>query len=144
MRSVINRSHLLLAGLGLSLCVSSCNLAPTYETPKVAVPAAYKAASNQGWVEAQPKDTADKGQWWKIYNDPVLDSLEDQVNRSNLSLDVAAANFSTSRALALQARASLFPVANLVGAITRQGASKHFQQAVPILAEILTRNIVYL
>jgi NodT family efflux transporter outer membrane factor (OMF) lipoprotein len=126
MRSVINRSHLLLAGLGLSLCVSSCNLAPTYETPKVAVPAAYKAASNQGWVEAQPKDTADKGQWWKIYNDPVLDSLEDQVNRSNLSLDVAAANFRTSRALALQARASLFPVANLVGAITRQGASKTF------------------
>ena len=131
MRSVINRSYLLLAGLGLSLSVSSCNLAPTYETPKVVVPAAYKAAADQGWVEAQPKDTSDKGQWWKVYNDPVLDALEDQVNSSNLSLEVAAANFSTSRALALQARASLFPIANLVGSVTRQGASKTFSTGGP-------------
>jgi NodT family efflux transporter outer membrane factor (OMF) lipoprotein len=126
MRSVIQFSYVIFLGLSISLSLSSCNLAPTYVTPKVEVPTAYKAASNQSWVEAQPKDAANKDQWWKIYNDPVLDTLEDQVSHSNLSLEVADANFRTSRALALQARASLFPVANVAGAVTRQGASKTY------------------
>jgi len=114
----------------LTLSTTSCNLAPIYETPKVTTPSAYKSEQSEGtdqlWAKAEPKDTVDKGQWWKMYKDKGLNALEDQVKESNLTLIAVDAKFRSSRALALQARATLFPVASLAGSVTRQGASKTY------------------
>lgn len=71
------------------------------------MPAAYKEID--GWKVAQPQDAAAHGNWWEIFNDQQLNSLEDQVNASNQSIAIAAANFLAARAVVKQARAQLFP-----------------------------------
>ncbi|MBV8897887.1 MAG: efflux transporter outer membrane subunit, partial [Acidobacteriaceae bacterium] len=50
------------------------------------------------------------GKWWEMYNDPLLNSLEEQVQISNQSVIQAEANYRAARALVVSARSSLFPV----------------------------------
>jgi hypothetical protein len=45
------------------------------------VPPAYKEVGN--WKPAQPNDQNLGGTWWTIFQDPLLDALELQVNVSN-------------------------------------------------------------
>src|SRR5579875_1370598 len=49
------------------------------------------------------------GAWWRIYRDPVLDRLEQQVAVSNQNLKAAAAAFREAEALVAEARAGFFP-----------------------------------
>ena len=105
------------AAQALALGCASCNFAPAYRPPPVAVPAAFKegqppsAGPAETWEPAKPGDAAARGAWWERYGDPVLNSLEEQVRVSNQTILGAAANFRNSRALAMEARASLFPTA---------------------------------
>ena len=50
-----------------------------------------------------------RGQWWKVYNDPRLDALEDQVSISNQNVLAAEAQFREAKAAVRVARAGLFP-----------------------------------
>ena len=45
------------------------------------MPVAYKELP--GWKISAPSDAIDKGAWWSVYNDPVLDRLEREVDVSN-------------------------------------------------------------
>ena len=46
-----------------------------------------------GGKSAEPLDAIDRGAWWSIYNDPVLDGLERQIDISNQNLKAAEAAF---------------------------------------------------
>ena len=72
------RPAALTAGLMLGgLLVTGCALGPDYQRPQASsVPASYK--EQQGWRPGQPSDAIDRGAWWSIYNDPVLDDVEDR------------------------------------------------------------------
>ena len=72
-----------------------------------------------GWKTAEPRDRELKGKWWEIYDDPVLNSLEEQVNVSNQTLAQAEAQFRQARALVAQARAAYFPVVDLSASTNR-------------------------
>jgi NodT family efflux transporter outer membrane factor (OMF) lipoprotein len=101
------------AVLVLALC--ACNPAPKYARPPVNAPQAFKESApaqfkeGPGWKVAQPGDDKIRGKWWEVYNDPVLNSLEEQVQISNQSVIQAEANFRAARALVVSARSSLFP-----------------------------------
>ena len=57
--------------VGGLLLLSGCLVGPNYTHPPAApVPEAFKEKPPDGWKEAQPNDTALKGKWWEIYNDP--------------------------------------------------------------------------
>ena len=100
------------------LLLAGCSLAPAYAPPKVETPAAYKEAGP--WTPASPEAAAaPRALWWKVYDDPVLDGLEAQLDGGNFSLASAVARYDQSRALAAQARAGLFPELDLAG--TAQG-----------------------
>src|SRR6476469_6869689 len=58
--------------------ITSCAIGPNYEKPAVETPQAFKEASGE-WVVAKPLDNVPKGEWWKIFKDPVLDGLMEQV-----------------------------------------------------------------
>ncbi len=92
---------------GILLLITSCSVGPNYVKPEVAVPASYKELD--GWKQAEPKDHIARGTWWKIYHDPVLNQLEEELNRSNQSIAQAEAQFRQSRALVRAARAGYFP-----------------------------------
>jgi NodT family efflux transporter outer membrane factor (OMF) lipoprotein len=79
------------------------------------VPAAYKeapykeAGSPVTWQRARPADAVDRGAWWSVYRDPVLDGLERQIEVSNQNLRAAEAAFRQAEAIVTQARAGFFP-----------------------------------
>ena len=63
----------------------------------------------KGWAPSRPNDAIDRGAWWSIYRDPVLDGLERQIDISNQNLKAAEAAFRQAEALVAEARAGLFP-----------------------------------
>ncbi|MGE4482216.1 efflux transporter outer membrane subunit [Acidocella sp.] len=97
--------------------LSGCMVGPDYHKPKLALPAAYKAAP--GWVAAAPADAAPKGEWWKAFGDPVLDKLEAQVAVNNATLAADYYAYRQAVALAQEERGSLFPTLDLTGSATR-------------------------
>ena len=64
--------------LWLPLLCSACMVGPDYQKPDAPIPVTYKEL--QGWTIAQPQDAVDRGDWWSIYHDPLLDALEQQVD----------------------------------------------------------------
>jgi NodT family efflux transporter outer membrane factor (OMF) lipoprotein len=89
------------------LLLSACAVGPDYVKPKVETPAAFK--EQVGWKIAQPADLEVPVKWWELYHDPLLNSLEEQVNISNQSLIQAEAQYREARALVQSARAAYFP-----------------------------------
>lgn len=101
------------------LMLTACSVGPDYVRPKVAVPVKYKEAS-KNWKIAKPKDYCDRGEWWKVFNDRKLNSLEQRLNCANQSIAVAEAQYRQALALVKEARASYFPVITASGMETRQ------------------------
>jgi len=110
----------LISALLAAAVLSGCALAPTYERPAAPQPAAFKEL--QGWAPAAPADALDRGPWWTLFNDPVLDGLVRQVEVSNQNVAAAVAAYSQARALVAQQRASLFPTVTLTGGANRNGS----------------------
>ncbi|MGE0257271.1 MAG: efflux transporter outer membrane subunit [Alphaproteobacteria bacterium] len=100
-------------GLWLALCLaaSGCTVGPEYVRPTAPVPASYKW--EKGWREARPADAVERGAWWSLFNDPVLDGLLRQVDVSNQNVAAAEAAFRNAAAVTAQARSAFFPVADV-------------------------------
>lgn len=102
---------------GLFMLFTGCAVGPDYVRPKTEAPAAYKEAS--GWKVAHPRDAIVRGAWWKTFNDPQLDKLEEQINISNQNIAAAEAQFRQARALVQVARAGYFPNVSAGASATR-------------------------
>jgi NodT family efflux transporter outer membrane factor (OMF) lipoprotein len=109
-----------------ALCLGSCTVGPKYVRPNAEVPVAYKEAT--GWKLAQPNAAAPKGSWWQVYDDPKLDSLEQQLTVSDQSLKVAQEQFVQARAAIGIARAPEFP--SVTGGMAAYGARQSQNQAL--------------
>ncbi|WP_292965698.1 efflux transporter outer membrane subunit [Nitrosomonas sp.] len=95
------------------LLLTGCNLAPKYHPPAITLPPNYKEAP--GWVAAEPSDAVARGEWWILFNDPVLNELEARVIITNQNVASYRAAYQAARALVITQRASLFPLVNLSG-----------------------------
>ncbi len=112
---------LIVMTLAAGALLAGCSVGPDYVRPGVETPAAFKEAGK--WKPAEPRDLVPRGRWWTIYNDPLLDRLEDQVSVSNQNLAKAEAQFRQALALLQSAQAGYFP--NVSGGLsnTRSRAS---------------------
>jgi len=61
------------------------------------------------WKTAQPNDHNLGGNWWEMFQDPQLNSLEQQINVSNQNLKAAAAQYQQARAALRYGRADYYP-----------------------------------
>jgi NodT family efflux transporter outer membrane factor (OMF) lipoprotein len=113
--------HLCIVMIGLVIFFG-CTVGPDYRRPTINVPVAFKEL--KGWREAQPRDDGIKTDWWKIFNDPLLNSLEAQVSISNQSLAQAEAQYRQALALVQGARANYFPVISASAAASRSWQSR--------------------
>jgi NodT family efflux transporter outer membrane factor (OMF) lipoprotein len=99
--------------LACSLLLAGCmNLAPKYEVPAVDTPVAFKEGRG-AWVAAAPSDALDRGAWWRLFDDPVLDTLASQVEVNNQNIAAAVAGYTQARAITREQRAALFPQVSL-------------------------------
>ncbi|MDQ2915690.1 MAG: efflux transporter outer membrane subunit [Pseudomonadota bacterium] len=104
--------------------LSACTLGPAYQRSSAAAPAAYKEApaADATWFPAAPADELDRGPWWRLFGDPVLSVLAEQVEVSNQNVAAAVAAYAQAQALVSQQRAALFPSLALDGGATRAGS----------------------
>ena len=113
--------------IGLFALLAGCNLAPHYERPATATPAAFKEAvpgnDSAGWRPAQPQDERMRSAWWGVYSDSELTTLEERVAGANQSVIAAAATFRQARALVTEARAAYYPTVGLAPSFTRSRTS---------------------
>jgi len=75
------------AAIALALVpLSGCMVGPKYKTPAAIIAPSFKEtppasfADQDGWKPGQPGDTRLKGDWWTIFDDPQLNTLEAQID----------------------------------------------------------------
>jgi NodT family efflux transporter outer membrane factor (OMF) lipoprotein len=100
----------LIRGAGL-ICVSAvlaaCAVGPDYKRPTVDAAPAFK--EQNGWKPTEPADAMTRGPWWHIFNDEVLNGLEEQIDVSNLTVKEEGAAVEQARALVREAQAGFWP-----------------------------------
>jgi NodT family efflux transporter outer membrane factor (OMF) lipoprotein len=109
----------LVVALASCCLLAACAVGPEYHKPDVQVPAAYK--ENADWKPAAPADELDRGPWWEVFGDPVLNDLEQQVNVSNQTLKQAEAQYRQAAAAVSAARANFFPTLSVSASAQRSG-----------------------
>jgi multidrug efflux system outer membrane protein len=91
------------------LAMAGCAVGPNYQRPPPGpLPAEWKAAAP--WKEGQPRDAEIKQDFWEVFDDAVLNGLEEQATTNNPDLRAAFERVEQARAVARITRADLFPV----------------------------------
>ncbi|HTX14129.1 MAG TPA: efflux transporter outer membrane subunit [Candidatus Baltobacteraceae bacterium] len=122
------------ASVAVVTFLGGCTVGPKYQTPTINTPAAYKEVTPQNekdidnWKTAQPSDAAIRGKWWELFNEPELNSLEDQVNVSNQSIASSEASFRAARAMVQEARSQFFPTVTTDPSVTREKQSANLRE----------------
>jgi outer membrane protein TolC len=104
----------LLSALLATSLLTGCTVGPDYHKPDVALTAAYHAPATIAPAEAQ---------WWKRFNDPVLDALVDQALAQNMDIAAAAARITQARGVARAAGAALLPTVGVGASAERDRTS---------------------
>lgn len=112
---------------GIALVMAGCRVGPEYSRPSAPLAPAFKEPppdnfrAEDGWKPAQPSDAKLKGDWWTLFNDPQLNTLEVQIDPANQTLKQAEANFRAARAAVRFNRAAEAPT---ISASPTMGATR--------------------
>ncbi len=114
---------LLILGLAAGCAVGPRYQRPAATVPTTSVPNAWK--TEPPWQLAAPKDTIAKGEWWKVFHDPALDTYEQQLLQANQSLAAAQNRLEQARSIARVATAGMFPQLSADPGALREGAGSN-------------------
>jgi len=122
------------------LLFTGCTVGPKYHPPVVQAPSSYKEVGD--WKPAQPNEQNLGGNWWTIFQDPQLDSLEQQINVGNQNLKAAEAQFRQARAALRYNRADYYPTVTAGASASRQRISGRRPPATSIFDGITYNDFV--
>ena len=135
------RSTIRFGAAVLLLTLPGCVVGPKYHPPATPAPAAvYKESPTQfqqgteGWTVAQPSDAKLRGKWWEIFNDPELNSLEEQLDINNQNIKQFFENFMAARAVVREARAQFFPTLAAAPSVTHSRISQNLRGSTTVTA----------
>jgi len=135
LRSRTARSLGLIA-LGSLALLAGCRVGPPYHPPSVPVATApnYKESTvnfqdTAGWKVADPRDAMIRGNWWEIFNEPELNSLEEQLNVNNQSIKVSFQQYMEARAMIAEARSQYWPTININPSFNRSKSSANLENS---------------
>jgi NodT family efflux transporter outer membrane factor (OMF) lipoprotein len=120
-RRVSGNGKVIAAWAAVTLSTTACAIGPNYMRPETPAPLAYREAPPPGWTSAQPNDAALRGQWWRVFNEPALDALEDQVSISNQNVLAAEAQYRAARAAVGVTAADRLPTVTTTPSVTHGG-----------------------
>ncbi|CNH97496.1 efflux transporter outer membrane subunit [Yersinia vastinensis] len=107
--------------------LNGCTVGPDYQKPKTDAPADWTT-----WRSGDASLHAVNGvevmvdhQWWKRYNDPVLDSLVNRALSASPDIKTAALRFSSARAQYRITASSQTPDINATGKVSREQLSEN-------------------
>lgn len=129
-----------LSSIAVTALLTACAVGPNYRRPAAPVPTRFKEA--EGWKPAEPRQAASDTRWWSIYHDPLLDSLERQIDVSNQTLKQSEAAWREAVAVANAAGAQLFPTLDLDASVTRSSTGTgSLSSTVPSSVRAPTFNV---
>ncbi|MEZ0270843.1 MAG: efflux transporter outer membrane subunit [Methylophilaceae bacterium] len=98
----MTRYNCKLTALAATLVLAGCSTVQPPEQVTLDLPAQYRetAGLEGAWKAAAPADQADRGEWWRIYNDAELDGLIAQATAANPGLAIALSRVKEARATA--------------------------------------------
>jgi NodT family efflux transporter outer membrane factor (OMF) lipoprotein len=117
------------SALLISVLLCGCTVGPRYVPPAVTAPAAFKESAPTAysaglpgaWQPARPQDAVIKGKWWEIFNEPELNTLEDQLDIDNQNIAQYFQNFMASRDQVREARSAYFPTVTVNPTLSKTG-----------------------
>lgn len=102
---------LLLSSVSACSDLPHVDLAPPYEPAQFVVPASWHGASP--FVEANPSDDELRPDWWTLYDDALLNRLEEQAMAANPDLQATAERFIQARDEMMKVRSRRMPQVGL-------------------------------
>ncbi|MGH7355869.1 MAG: efflux transporter outer membrane subunit, partial [Candidatus Rokuibacteriota bacterium] len=104
--SLFRSKSLRALGFASLLTLAACTVGPEHKAPATPTTAAgaFIGAANPAFAAAELQ-----GDWWRLYDDPVLDTLIGDAFRANTDLRVATANLARARAMLRETRAGRLP-----------------------------------
>jgi len=98
-----------LASVLLGLLAACTAVGPDFEKPEVELPDSWGESDDNG-IETSP---INQPQWWRVFNDPVLDQLVETAWKQNNSLEIAGLRVLEARAQLGIAQGSQYPQSQL-------------------------------
>jgi len=133
----------------VSLLLTGCRVGPKYTRPTTPIAPAFKEqlhpaqlhpaqqhampTPGDGWSYGTPADAALKGNWWTLYRDAQLDTLETEIDTANQTLQAAEANFRSARAQVSYNKANYAPTIGVgpsLGALRDSANQPYFNSAL--------------
>ncbi|BAU39629.1 secretion system type I outer membrane efflux pump lipoprotein NodT [Acetobacter pasteurianus NBRC 101655] len=124
--------------LALVFMLAGCMVGPDYKKPDTWSPSQWQRAADKDTSQllSVPTTQAPDPQWWAIFNDSELTSLEKRLADQNLDVQQATEQFAVSRGQLLLAGAERFPDLAASGSYRRaQYSSKQLQRIVERIGE---------
>jgi len=138
-RACLTGAHTKWFLLATGIFVAGCTVGPNYKRPSA--PSTVKWDLAEPWREGDPKDSIPKGQWWSVFHDEDLNTLEAQALVANQTLKVSLARLEQARATAAIQVATLFPTLGTQPNVTRQRLSGNRPtNGVPIQLQPVTQS----
>jgi NodT family efflux transporter outer membrane factor (OMF) lipoprotein len=110
--------------LTLLLCsvLSSCLLGPNFERPETATPGVFNR-TQAAQASSKAVESEFSPDWWTLFNDPMLNSLEQQLTDANLDVAAASARLQQSRGVQRVAGAAQYPKVDAGASYNRERGS---------------------
>jgi NodT family efflux transporter outer membrane factor (OMF) lipoprotein len=115
----------LLAAMGSSALVAGCMVGPDFVRPDANLPEVSLLGDKGQAVPAARMPAPTDPTWWKVFRDPVLTSLEQQVATANLDVRTATLRLAESRFQRGVVAAAEFPSINGDAKYTREQFSQN-------------------
>jgi multidrug efflux system outer membrane protein len=116
--------HTRLLAFALCSCVAGCMVGPDYRQPEVAKPPAYRFEPKEATVVADVE-------WWKRFEDHVLDGLITEALANSKNVKIAAANVEQAAGVLQSTRSPLYPQIGYQGTGARTRFSESGTTALP-------------
>ncbi len=121
-----------------TLLLAGCRVGPKYVRPATPPPPAFKEAAPEAysnslpgtWQPAKPQDAVLKGKWWEIFNEPELNTLEEQLDINNQNIAQYFQNFMAARATVREFKAQQYPTITTAPSYNRQRTPGTLRNAV--------------
>jgi NodT family efflux transporter outer membrane factor (OMF) lipoprotein len=121
----VKRFALIIAALALTACANKVSYTPP-APPQV--PPNFK--ENADWKTAQPADHLSRGEWWDVFGDEQLNTLQATIDVSSATLKAQQARFAQARAAIGITRADKYPQVIASPSITATESSANRANAI--------------
>jgi multidrug efflux system outer membrane protein len=125
--------------LAAGIFSAGCTVGPNYKRPSA--PSTIKWDLAEPWRESDPKDSIPKGQWWTVFHDEDLNTLEAHSLEANQILKIAIARLEQARAVAAIQVSTVFPTLTTSPTVERQRLSGNRPtNGIPVTLRPATQN----